>query len=160
MRAFEYCVMTQAPNGAYPYFDGDDMVYIPYHALQIWHLCIASRQLWGETHPSITRAVDYVQRFVRRNSYAPTNKKKSPWIAKTPLWIAMALLKAGQGQAALRHYCAALALFWNPKRSALFYTLDVQPRLRRRVDSVYPRYVASAFEIGSTLTQSTNTRSS
>lgn len=151
LRAFDYCVRTQAADGAYPYFAGEPLVYVPYHALQLWHMCLASRSLGGEVHSSIRDGMRWLDRFLRQCGYCPTNEKASPWIAKTPLWIAMANLQYGRREVALRHYLAARHLFWDQRRDVFFYTLDVQPRVRRRLDTVYPRYVASSFEIGAAL---------
>ncbi len=151
LRAFDYCVKTQAADGSYPYFTGEPLVYVPYHALQLWHMCIASRSLGGEFHSSIHDGMRWLDRFLKQYGYCPTNEKPSPWVAKTPLWTAMACLQYGRRRAALRHYLAARRLFWDDERRVFFYALDVEPKIRRRTDTVYLRYAASGFEIGAAL---------
>ena len=158
----DYCVNNQMADGAFPYFEGETTVYIPYHALEIWELKEANTILRSENvEKSIQKAVTYMKSYLQKYSYSSYNIQRplsyTYIIFKTPLWIAKAFLKTGDYISALEHFSNAVYLFKVPNRPYFFYYLKALILQRKIIpllpvfSSVFMRYNASCFEIGSEL---------
>jgi len=156
----KYCITNQATNGAFHYFEGESLVYIPYHALEIWELKEANTILNSKAiESSLRKAIKYLTEYFKEYSYSSNNldKKFITVIFKTPLWATEAYLAMDDYFSALKHFKKAVCLFQVPGKPYFFNYImglllkntfiPIWPKLR----SVFMRYNASCFEIGSKL---------
>lgn len=156
----DYCVKEQSGDGAYPYFANDRMIYIPYHALEMWELVEANEILNDKKiYASIERAKLFLIRYLSRFKYLsaiPSNSIRRKIIFKTPIWSAKAFLYTGEFDRALEHFYRGLMMFEDPAGDHYFYYLnDIGPR---KISCKFPlftsqfiRYNAFALEIGSSI---------
>jgi tetratricopeptide (TPR) repeat protein len=156
---FNYCVDQQHPDGGYSYFEGEEMVYMPYHALEIWELQEANELLYNDrAEDSLKKATEYLTNFFATHGYDSTNIKKKGQLPiilfKTPLWGAKAFVSRGNYSQALKHYKSALRFFSIPRQPYYFYLLKEMKIWKKTHqnpvwESQFIRYNASCFEIGS-----------
>jgi len=122
-----YCLKTQSKDGAYPYFEAQEMVYLPYHALEIWELSEANEILsLPELDQSTNHALEYLREYLDRWQYrsmSMSRGRRQTWLLKTPLWIAKAFQSKRQLSEAQVHLDQALRIFWHPVQRACFYQL-------------------------------------
>lgn len=150
-----YCISQQTCNGAYPYFQDKPMVYIPYHALEIWELYEANKVLQDQlVDKSLRQAIDYLRLFIERNGYVshdPLSSKAQ--LMKTPVWVAKSFLVNGFIKEAKKHLFHGLRLFEVPGRTAhYFYRLEnFMGLMLPSLDTCFIRYNSSAFEISTFL---------
>lgn len=156
----DYCVDKQSSDGAYPYFEGKDMVYVPYHALETWELQEANDVIKSDRiEKSTNQAMIYLTDCFRTRGYTSYSTGRSirhTYLFKTPLWGAKAYLSKRDLTSASKHLGRALSIFQSPGRACYFYIL-------RRIGvtglaleypvlcSTFIRYNASCFEIGTSL---------
>lgn len=157
-----YCIKNQRDDGGYNYFSNQKMVYIPYHALEIWELLEANRIIKSsELKKSINKAIDFIREYYNKNHYFSCDThsrsviKKFTILFKTPLWMAKAFLMAGDYHFALKHYKKSIKLFRVSNNSPYYFYLLKIFKLgpfkfsRPQISSIFIRYNASCFEIGS-----------
>jgi len=162
----DYCLDKQNTEGAYPYFADQEMVYIPYHALELWEMHEAN-EVFGDPRidDSTDRALTYLSLYLERRGYRSTNLdggRHYVYLFKTPLWGARAYMSKGQLASALKHLGQAMAIFQHPGQPFHFYMLRKADLLGCSITypilgSPFIRYNASCFEIGSRLLQAMGT---
>jgi len=153
-----YCIANQNVNGSFPYFEGESLVYIPYHELEIWELKEANFIMNNKKiEASLTKAIKYLTDHFREHSYTSNNldrKFLTTIMFKTPLWATKAYLAMNDYFSALKHF-ARSRLFQVPRKPYFFnYVTGVSLKntiipLWPNFSSVFMRYNASCFEIGS-----------
>jgi len=155
-----YCISNQTPKGAFPYFEGKHKVYIPYHALEIWELKEANMIINSKkVNEALRKATEYLTHHFQVYSYSSYNVLSifSIYMLKTPLWAAKAYLAMGDFLSALKHFSRAVYLFEVPRKPYFFNYIECflikqnAIPLRPILSSVFIRYNASCFEIGSRL---------
>lgn len=156
----DYCIDQQTEEGAYPYFGGGDMVYVPYHALEIWELQEANEVIHSEKiTDSTNRGVDYLTNYFRTRGYLSRSTEQGfrhTYLFKTPLWGARAYLVKKDPANSLKHFAHAVSLFQFPRKPCYFYLLHRTRLSGFSIDfpilrSTFIRYNASCFEVGSRL---------
>lgn len=155
-----YCIANQTIDGAFPYFEGISLVYIPYHALEIWELKEANTILNNKKiETSLEKGIKYLTNYFNEHSYSSYNqhRKYNTIMFKTPLWYAKAYLTMNDYSSALKHFTNAIYLFQVPKKPYFFnyikYLLlkeNITPSYLI-LSSIFMRYNASCFKIGSQL---------
>jgi len=155
-----YCTKNQNLDGGFRYFEENKMVYIPYHALELWELTETNLILKNrELDQSIQRALNYLKSYLLSFNYmSKTDEIKMrilPLLFKTPLWSAKAFLRSNDMYECNTHFTSAITLFKIPHSSEFFYYL-YGVRINNKLlfylpdfDSIFLRYNASCFEIGS-----------
>jgi len=154
------CVDAQAGSGAHPYFGGEEMVYMPYHALETWEL-IEANEILADPRiiQSTDRAIAYSSDFLSHYGYASTNRNPSASsmrLFKTPVWVARSYALHGNRDLAQAHLSNAWRQYNRPGREMAFYTirqLALGPLKLSLPDfaAVFTRYNASFFEVGTNL---------
>jgi len=155
-----YCIKNQNADGGYRYFEENEMVYLPYHALEIWELIDANHILKSqELEQSIERALNYLKKYLSAYGYISKSnelrRRISKILFKTPLWSAKAFLKYNDIHKCNKHFKAAVTLFKIPKSFQFFYYLNEIKFNGKPIfyfpdfDSIFLRYNASCFDIGS-----------
>lgn len=155
----DFCLSEQTSKGAFPYEAGQNRVYVPYHALEIWELARANEILNdARIDCSIERATEYLRGLFSKgyDSFSSGISRRRNCLLKTPLWGARAFLYTGNRDEALCHFSSAIRTFQIPQSGAYFYSLltfgDGVFRLRwPRFAAVFIRYNASLFEIATEL---------
>lgn len=154
-----YCIINQTKEGAFPYFEGEDLVYIPYHALETWELKEANEVLKNKKiEKSVRSAMGYLTKHFKNSHYSSFNihKNLSSILFKTPLWGAKTYLMYGDYEKAFSHFKNSLLLFRVPNKPYYLYfirklTIAQFNLYYPIINSVFMRYNASCFEVGSSL---------
>jgi hypothetical protein len=155
----DYCINNQTKEGAFPYFEGEALLYIPYHALETWELKESNDILQSKKiEKSIISAMEYLTLYFNDHHYASynTDKKYSTIMFKTPLWGSKAYIIYGDYEKAFTHFKKSLLLFRVPSETCYFYfirkyTIGKLTFYFPIINSIFMRYNASCFEIGSAL---------
>jgi|GEM_PF-3204959 hypothetical protein len=155
----EYCIDQQLENGGYSYFSNDKMVYIPYHALEIWELFEANNILNKiEIEKSINFAINYLSQYFLNHGYQsryPHKKISQSILFKTYIWAAKAFILTNHFEIGFDNFFNGLRKFSLPGDN--FFYLIREFDLKLFTISIpffktqYIRYHASLFETGTFL---------
>ena len=162
----EYCIKNQTNDGAYPYFSNQNMVYIPYHALEIWELNEANELLnLVDLEASIKKAISYLHNYLDNNGFRsriPGRWIKHAILLKTYIWSAKASLLAGDFDKGLVYYTKGLQKFLSPENKYFYliqeYDFQFFSVQIPKINTQFIRYLASLFEIGTLVLRKWNAR--
>ncbi len=155
----KYCIKNQADDGSYPYFANQSMVYIPYHALEIWELIEANEFLkLNEVESSVENAISFLHNFIEKHGFYSKFPKKGfrhSILLKTYIWSAKASLIYGDIERGTKYYLKGLNKFLLPENDVFYqikeYDLVLFSFQIPKHKTKFIRYLASLFEIGTIL---------